>query len=429
MSKVKQGTIKELKFDPQNANKGTERGNQALEESLQRYGAGRSVLADKNGVIIAGNKTVEKAGELGIENAVFVPTRGDQLVVVVREDLDLTTDPEARALAIADNRVGELDLNWNIEALVDSAKDLETLEPFFYQEEIDNLLASAANEAILEEQCGNTDPDETPDVQSEAISFPGSLWTLGSHRLLCGDSTNEDNIKRVIGTSKVDLVLTDPPYGIDVVGGGGQLKFGKVGGDKEVTIGKIEGNNIVKSKVYPVIKGDDSTDAAKIVYELCINMGMKNYVIFGGNYFTDFLPPSRCWFIWDKENTGNFADAELAWTSLKRGVKLFRWMWNGLARKGDRQSELASRVHPTQKPVGLFVEIIKEIDCKTIFDPFLGSGSTLIAAEKTTKSHYGIEFEPAYVDLIIRRWQEFTGQDAVLDGDGRTFNELEKSLK
>ena len=152
MSKIKQGTIKDLKFDPQNANKGTERGNQALEESLQRYGAGRSVLADKNGVIIAGNKTVEKAGELGIEDAVFVPTRGDQLVVVVREDLDLTTDPEARALAIADNRVGELDLNWNIEALVDSAKDLETLEPFFYQEEIDNLLASAADSLLMEDK-------------------------------------------------------------------------------------------------------------------------------------------------------------------------------------------------------------------------------------------------------------------------------------
>ncbi len=151
MSKVKQGTIKELKFDPQNANRGTERGNQALEESLQRYGAGRSVLADKNGVIIAGNKTVEKAGEIGIEDAVFVHTKGDQVVVVVRDDLDLAADPEARALAIADNRVGELDLAWDISALVDSAKDLETLEPFFYQQEIDELLA-----AFNQEEKGDT---------------------------------------------------------------------------------------------------------------------------------------------------------------------------------------------------------------------------------------------------------------------------------
>ncbi len=163
MTNIKKGKITELKLDPRNANRGTERGNQALEESLQRYGAGRSVLADKNGVIIAGNKTVEKAGELGIEDVVLVPTRGDQLVVVVREDLDLSADPEARALAIADNRVGELDLSWDVPALVESVKNLDALEPFFYQEEIDNLVQSAANDALAD---GISEIEETHDTRT-----------------------------------------------------------------------------------------------------------------------------------------------------------------------------------------------------------------------------------------------------------------------
>lgn len=199
MSKIKQGTIKELKFDPQNANRGTERGNQALEESLQRYGAGRSVLADKNGVIIAGNKTVEKAGEVGIEDAVFVHTQGDQLVVVVRDDLDLSTDPEARAMAIADNRVGELDLNWNIEALVDSAKDLETLEPFFYQEEIDNLLASAGQIDL--------DPDKKQQVQS--INTGASIVLLSFKFGLDEFKMRQDDINKVIEILGINPIVQE----------------------------------------------------------------------------------------------------------------------------------------------------------------------------------------------------------------------------
>ncbi len=182
MSKVKQGTIKELKFDPKNANKGTERGYQALEESLQRYGAGRSVLADKNGVIIAGNKTVEKAGEIGIEDAVFVHTQGDKLVVVVRDDLELSTDPEARALAIADNRVGELDLDWDVPALVESVKNLDALEPFFYQEEIDNLLASAADSILLEEDT-KEDVSNGPAIVAK-LTIPPRAWLIDRNEIV-----------------------------------------------------------------------------------------------------------------------------------------------------------------------------------------------------------------------------------------------------
>lgn len=196
---IRKGTIRDLKFDPKNANRGTARGNSALEESIQRYGIGRSVLADKNGVIIAGNKTVEKAGEIGIENVVMVPTRGDQLVVVVREDLDLSTDPEARALAIADNRVGELDLNWDANALLGSVNELGNLEPFFSSDEIDELMASV----------GKTDlePDENQLDQKEGTDTPIVLLSFKFDREEF-DNRQED-INKVIEILGINPIIKE----------------------------------------------------------------------------------------------------------------------------------------------------------------------------------------------------------------------------
>jgi DNA modification methylase len=120
--------------------------------------------------------------------------------------------------------------------------------------------------------------------------------------------------------------------------------------------------------------------------------------------------------VWDKENPGNcFADVELAWTSYDKAAKLYKWLWNGLSRKGDRASELVSRVHPTQKPVGLHGEILKDFSKEgdNILDLFLGSGTTLIACEQTGRTLFGIEYETSYCDVIISRWEQFTGQTAV----------------
>jgi len=112
--------------------------------------------------------------------------------------------------------------------------------------------------------------------------------------------------------------------------------------------------------------------------------------------------------------TGNFSEAEMGWTSFsKGGVKVFRHLWNGLSRKGNRKDELKSRVHPTQKPVALFTDIFKKFtDFKIIYDGFLGSGSTLIACQKIDRICYGMELDPHYVDVIIKRWEDFTGQKA-----------------
>ncbi len=134
---------------------------------------------------------------------------------------------------------------------------------------------------------------------------------------------------------------------------------------------------------------------------------------------TDFLPPSSGWIIWDKRVDGtsdSFADCELAWTNFKKPARIYRWRWRGMIMAGDRKSELAQRVHPTQKPVGLLSKILidnsKENDL--VFDGFMGSGSTLIACEKINRICYGIELDPFYCDIIVSRWETFTGKKAEL---------------
>ena len=184
------------------------------------------------------------------------------------------------------------------------------------------------------------------------------------------------------------------------------------------TKNRISPDAVVPATTYSPIIGDDTTETAKANYEIIKDVS-DNQIIFGGNYFTDFLPVSRCWVVWDKENTGNFADAELAWTSFDKGVKLYHWTWNGLVRKGSRDAELVKRIHPTQKPVGMIAEILRDFteDEDTVLDCFGGSGSTLIACEQMNRRCFMCELDPHYVDVIIDRWEKFTGEKAVLLND------------
>jgi 16S rRNA G966 N2-methylase RsmD len=238
------------------------------------------------------------------------------------------------------------------------------------------------------------DDYEIPDEITTDIVL-GDLFEIGEHRLLCGDSTDSDAVARLMNGEKADMVFTDPPYGIKVVRGK------KVVGDK--AFGNVGGGNVVKAKKYSEIIGDDTTDTAREFYNTCVSLGMENFIIWGGNYFTDFLSPSMCWIIWDKENTGNFADVEMAWTSFEKGAKLYKWQWNGMIRKGDKNIEGKTRVHPTQKPVGLFGDIFNDFKFNTCFDGFLGSGSTMVAAYQLNRKCYGMELDPKYCQVIVDR--------------------------
>ena len=195
----------ELHIDPRNANLGTERGRALLETSLRQYGAGRAVLADRDGVLIAGNKTFEVAQRLGIPTRV-VETDGGELVVVRRHDLQLSSDPRAQALAIADNRVGELDLAWDPEILAALKADGVELDTFWTDEEFAALLGEQPHTGLTDENAV-IEPPETDIAR-------GDLFALDRHRVLCGDATDAADVERLLTGKTPVLLVTDPPYGV-----------------------------------------------------------------------------------------------------------------------------------------------------------------------------------------------------------------------
>lgn len=364
--------------------------------SIKEFGFRQPIVVDTENVIIAGHTRYLAAKKLNINT----------IPVHIAEGL---TKQQVKAYRIADNRVSQ-ESEWDYELLKLELPEIDGLFTGFDQEEIDELLFETVD--------GLTDEDAVPDVPEQPITVEGDIWLLGNHRLMCGDSTKIDQVERLLDGQKADMVFTDPPYGIDVVQsnqvGGGPTKFGTVGS-----------SNIVESNTYSKIIGDQTTNAAKNFYSLCVEMGFKNIVLWGGNYYTEFLPPSRCWIVWDKEMTGNFSQAEMAWTSFsKGGVKVFKFLWNGLSREGVRKEELKSRIHPTQKPVGLFSDIFNRFDgFKSIYDGFGGSGSTIIACEKTKRDCFMMEIDFKYCDVIVKRWQDFTGKEAILESTNKLFNE------
>lgn len=376
-----------------------------IASSIKEFGFNNPILTDGENGVIAGHGRLLAAKKLGLET---VPTI----------ELSGLSEAQKKAYILADNKIA-LNSGWDEELLkieLDDLQlqgiDLETVG--FSAEELQNIIPLPL---VLTEDSDDDEIDE--DKVSEAltiepISYAGAAWRCGRHLVICGDSTIKDNV--TIDTKEFDLLLTDPPYGISIVS----------------SSGNVGGRNVVKTRKYLPVKNDETTETALKAIELAKGI-TKNQIIFGGNYFSEVLPSSPCWLVWDKQNTGNFADCELAWTSFKTPVRKFEWMWNGLARQGIRAEEGKERIHPTQKPVGLLAEILEKYSQpnQTILDMFGGSGSTLIACEKTNRICTIVEYEPAYVDLIVKRWQEYTGQKAVDFVSGKEFDDLcqEKKLK
>jgi len=210
------GGIADLKPDSKNANLGTQRGRGLLEKSLRQYGAGRSVLADREGNLIAGNKTVDVAAEIDLPVRV-VQTDGHELVVVQRTDLDIDSS-EGRGLAIADNRTGETGLEWDTDALLDlSASGIVDLEEFWKPEELEKLLGEWGDEPAADP---GAQIDRADELRQKWGVESGQLWSLGDHRLICGDCTDAEVVARLMDGEKAVLVHADPPYGMGKEGEG-----------------------------------------------------------------------------------------------------------------------------------------------------------------------------------------------------------------
>ena len=213
---------------------------------------------------------------------------------------------------------------------------------------------------------------------------------IGPHRLILGDCLE---VMPTLGP--VDAVVTDPPYGIGETGSNSRQKDG---------ISRLGTKTRV---VNYAAKSWDNTPASPEHINTIRDLS-KHQIIFGGNYF-DGLGPTSCWLVWDKQNTGDFADCELAWTNLPKAVRRVYWRWNGMIRKGGDV-----RQHPTQKPVGVMEWCINHLpaDTRTILDPFAGSGTTGVACVKTGHAFTGIERDPEYFQIMCDRIDEAIRQPA-----------------
>jgi 16S rRNA G966 N2-methylase RsmD len=372
-------TLSDLKQDHKNARKRTQTSASLLQESLQRYGPARSIVIDEDNRILAGNGTVEAAINLGIDGLRIIDAAPDELIAVRRTGL---SEDQKVGLALADNRTADL-AEWDAEMLQQLSKEHD-IAPWFEDDDVEALLEQVEKLDPVE---GNTDPDEAPEPPTDPITKPGDLWILGNHRLLCGDSNDTLAVDRLLDGSPPDAIFTDPPYGIGI------------DGQKE----SICANSKHNRKAH-AFKGWDADRPAAEVFNLILGYRVPT-VIFGGNYFADLLPASRGWIYWSKGQDGlSMSDGELAWTSLNKVLRCVT----------VNRAALQGSVHPTQKPTEVVAFSLEYLEAgKVVLDLFGGSGTTLIVCEQTQRHARLMELDPAYCDVIVKRWEDFTGNTAI----------------
>jgi DNA modification methylase len=357
-----------LRPDPRNANRGTARGQRLLRESLTRLGAGRSILIDRHGTIIAGNKAWQHAEALAVPVEI-VPSDGTRLIAVQRTDLDLATDADARRLAIADNRVSELNLDWDPEMLASVQADGVALEGLFDDRELEQLLGRGLHD-------GDTPDDATVPPPATSAILPGDLFALSAHRLLCGDATNPDPV----------LMTTDPPYGVEYDPSWRR----DIHPDADTAMGLVTNDD--RADWTPALR----LFPGSIAYVW--HAGLHAAVVAASLDRVGF--ELRAQIIWVKQTPvlGRGAyhwQHEPCWYAVRRGetagwcgdrTQTTVWSVPNLNPFGGRAGDDDHPTgHSTQKPVALVERAILNHTRPgdVIFDPFLGSGTTPIAAQKT----------------------------------------------
>ena len=392
-------TIKDLKFDDKNFNKHTQRGMGLLEKSLQKFGAGRSILIDKDDNIIAGNGIVEAAGSIGLEKVKVVEATGDEIIAVKRTDVALDSE-QGREMALADNATASADLEW----------DKDTLGEFFEPEDVEQWGVELDWDADKE-----IEEDEAPEVdESEpAKSELGKVYRLGEHRLMCGDSTDAGSVAILMDGEKADMVFTDPPYNVSY-------------SDKNTALNAIGRGN----RIQTPIKGDSATsdeEAGENLWKPAFSNMRQNSAPHCSIYCT--MPQGGAHMMMMMASASWQVKHELIW--LKNNIVLGRCDYNykhepilfGWADthkfygKGKFMQSVweipkpqKSDLHPTMKPIELIVNALENSSKSgdIIMDLFGGSGSTLIACEQLGRKCYMMELDPHYCDVIRKRWWKFT---------------------
>ena len=371
--------------------------------SIKEFGFLNPVIVDGENGIIAGHGRILAAQKLGLET---VPTI----------EAAHLTDAQRKAYIIADNRLA-LDAGWDDEMLRVELQDLDavdfdlTLTGF----DLDEIAALTADEATE----GLTDEDAVPEAPEQPVTVEGDVWLLGHHRLMCGDSTSIDAVERLMGGVKPNLMVTDPPYGVNYDPQVGAKRAGIKSG---VTGKVLNDDNADWSDAWALFQGSvayvwHAGTKSHIVADSLISNGfeIKGQIIWAktGHILSRthyHLMHEPCWYA---------VRGDACWQGARDQDSVWRI---GKDRKGeDRQTN-----HGTQKPVEVMLRPILNNSSagQAVYEPFCGSGTTLIACEKSGRCCLAMELDPKYCDVIIKRWQDFTGQDATHEESGKTYAEL-----
>ena len=393
---------------------------EVVSKSLKEFGFQQPLVLDKDMSVVVGHTRLLAAKKIGLSS---VPC----LVA------DKLSDEQIKAYRIMDNKSAEF-AQWNygllskeIADLLESDYDLELTG--FSEEELAALDLDLDAEFVEE---GNTDEDQVPDLPSEPVTKMGDLWQLGSHRLLCGDSTSIDAVDTLMNGNKADMVFTDPPYGMSY--GGGRAEGSTKKGDLVKAHGMILNDDLRDDDLSTLLK--DALSNSKMFSKegspayVCFNY--KNFNHFQNAFESVGYSVDNC-IVWDKKSIG------LGLSNYRPQHEFIFYckgdQWYGTRSQSDiwsmSRGNTSAYVHPTQKPVELIQIAINNSSKKgdLILDVFAGSGSTIIACESVGRRAMAADLDPKYCDVIIQRWQDYTGKDAVHLETNMNYNELQKDTK
>ncbi len=408
-------SITSLKSDHKNARRRTDRSSELIKESLQRYGAARSIVIDEDNRILAGNGTIDGAKAAGIKNVRIIETDGDEIIAVKRTGL---SEEQKVGLALADNRTADLS-EWDQEMLHQLSQE-QDISPWFDQDDLNEIL----NVTELDPEEGNTDPDDVPEAPEDPTTKPGDLWILGNHRLLCGDSTNLQHVERLMDGKKADMVFTDPPYGVSYEGGHNLKKRDQIKNDA------LQGTDLT-NLFADALSSALSVTADHAAFYIWFASG-KSVETFAS--FANLPLDLRAVIQWYKVRSGLGAfmaqyipNCEPCIYAFKSGCSP---QWFGPTDEKtvwELQKESRNEFHPTQKPVELSRRALRNSSKpnQLILDLFGGSGATLIACEQDHRHARLMELDPAYCDVIVKRWEDFTGNTAICEPSAAHFEQEE----
>ncbi len=374
--------------------------------SIREFGWAAPIIVDAQSNVIAGHGRLLAARKLGLAEVPVV-------------SMDHLSDTQRRALILADNKIAE-NATWDeavlgVELAALSEAGFELGLTGFSQDEWERLI-----EGDLSDEKGLTDEDAVPEVSEHAVTKPGDIWILGDHKLLCGDATKADDFKALLGDELVDMTFTDPPYNVN---------YANTAKDK------------MRGKNRPIMNDNLGEGFGSFLFDACDNILARTkgavYIAMSSSELDTLQGAFRAaggkwstFIIWAKNTfTLGRADYQRQYEPI-----LYGWRdgtdhyWCGARDQGDVwhiNKPQKNDLHPTMKPVELVERAVRN-SSKTrdlVLDPFGGSGSTLIACEKSGRRARLIELDPKYVDVIVKRWEAFSGGKAVLNDGQRVFGE------